>query len=200
MAIDIAVNEGIAELVINSPPVNALDSAGWFEFADAVKDQGNRDDIRCLVIRAEGRLRRCALRLFCRVTVAGLASMVGLGGRRDLSTLEHGELMIHSPDLALGVPAAVRHSQEALEVRDSPLPVALHADERAAVEDVGVGRPRDARGHGDEAIGVRDFVHPVARYRGIHRHARLGGEPLKERVHVRDTGVVLREVVRDDPG
>jgi enoyl-CoA hydratase len=55
MAIDIAVNEGIAELVINSPPVNALDSAGWFEFADAVKDQGNRDDIRCLVIRAEGR-------------------------------------------------------------------------------------------------------------------------------------------------
>ena len=55
MAIDTSVNEGIAEVVINNPPVNALDSAGWFEFAAAVTDLGRRDDVRCLVIRAEGR-------------------------------------------------------------------------------------------------------------------------------------------------
>ncbi len=55
MAIDTAVNEGIAEVVINSPPVNALDSAGWFEFAAAVTSLGARDDVRCMVIRAEGR-------------------------------------------------------------------------------------------------------------------------------------------------
>ena len=55
MAIDTAVNEGIAEVVINNPPVNALDSAGWFEFAAAVTSLGKRDDVRCMVIRAEGR-------------------------------------------------------------------------------------------------------------------------------------------------
>jgi enoyl-CoA hydratase len=55
MAIDTAVNEGIGEVIINSPPVNALDSAGWFEFAAAVTSLGQRDDVRCLVIRAEGR-------------------------------------------------------------------------------------------------------------------------------------------------
>ncbi len=55
MAIDTSVNEGIAEVVINNPPVNALDSAGWFEFAAAVTDLGRRDDVRCMVIRAEGR-------------------------------------------------------------------------------------------------------------------------------------------------
>ena len=55
MAIDSAVSEGIAEVVINNPPVNALDSAGWFEFADTVKSLGARDDVNCMVIRAEGR-------------------------------------------------------------------------------------------------------------------------------------------------
>jgi len=55
MAIDIHEEDGIGEVVINNPPVNALDSAGWFAFAKAVQDFGARDDIRCVVIRAEGR-------------------------------------------------------------------------------------------------------------------------------------------------
>ena len=36
MAIETAVSEGVAEVVIANPPVNALDSAGWFAFAKAV--------------------------------------------------------------------------------------------------------------------------------------------------------------------
>ena len=55
MAIDITVSDGIGEVVINNPPVNALDSAGWREFADGVTALGKRDDVHCLVIRAEGR-------------------------------------------------------------------------------------------------------------------------------------------------
>ena len=55
MAIDVTTKDGVAELVINNPPVNALDSAGWFEFAEKVKAVGSRDDIHCVVIRAEGR-------------------------------------------------------------------------------------------------------------------------------------------------
>ena len=55
MAIDVHTKDGVAELVINNPPVNALGSAGWHEFAAKVKAVGGRDDIHCVVIRAEGR-------------------------------------------------------------------------------------------------------------------------------------------------
>jgi enoyl-CoA hydratase len=55
MAIDIDVKDHIGEVVINNPPVNALDSAGWFEFADGVTGLGRRDDVHCIVIRAEGK-------------------------------------------------------------------------------------------------------------------------------------------------
>ena len=55
MAIDIDVQEGVAEVVINNPPVNALGSADWREFADGLTGLAKRDDVHCLVIRAEGR-------------------------------------------------------------------------------------------------------------------------------------------------
>ncbi len=55
MAIDVHAENGVAEVVINNPPVNALDSAGWREFAEVVTELGKRDDVHCLVIRAEGR-------------------------------------------------------------------------------------------------------------------------------------------------
>ncbi len=55
MAIHTHVDAGVGELVIDNPPVNALDGAGWRAFADAVTALGRRDDVHCLVIRAEGR-------------------------------------------------------------------------------------------------------------------------------------------------
>ncbi len=55
MAIDIEVKDGIGEVVINNPPVNALGSSGWREFAEGVEGLGRRDDVHCVVIRAEGR-------------------------------------------------------------------------------------------------------------------------------------------------
>ena len=45
----------MGELIINAPPVNALSSAGWREFADKMEALGRRDDVHCVVIRAEGR-------------------------------------------------------------------------------------------------------------------------------------------------
>ena len=32
-----SIDQGIAELVINQPPVNALDSAGWHALADEIE-------------------------------------------------------------------------------------------------------------------------------------------------------------------
>ncbi len=55
MAFEVNIEDGVAELVLNNPPVNALDSAGWFEFAERVEELGKRSDVNCLLIRAEGR-------------------------------------------------------------------------------------------------------------------------------------------------
>ena len=46
---------GIAEVVMDNPPVNALTVAGWFDLAKQVRAAGERDDVRVVVLRAEGR-------------------------------------------------------------------------------------------------------------------------------------------------
>ena len=46
---------GTAEVVIDAPPVNALDVAGWFELAEAVLEAGRDPEVRAVVVRAEGR-------------------------------------------------------------------------------------------------------------------------------------------------
>ena len=45
----------IAELVIEHPPVNALDSAGWIALAKAIEELGNEPESSVILIRAEGR-------------------------------------------------------------------------------------------------------------------------------------------------
>ncbi len=46
---------GVGEVVIDHPPVNALDVAGWFDLAEAVTGAGRVADNRVVVVRAEGR-------------------------------------------------------------------------------------------------------------------------------------------------
>ena len=55
MAITLTVTDGIAEVVVDCPPVNALTVAGWFELARVVRDAGADPAVRALVLRAEGR-------------------------------------------------------------------------------------------------------------------------------------------------
>ncbi len=47
--------DGVAEVVIDRPPVNALDSAGWLGLAAEIKALGERAEVRVIVVRAEGR-------------------------------------------------------------------------------------------------------------------------------------------------
>ena len=47
--------DGVAEIVIDNPPVNALDCAGWHALAVEFVTLGARDDVHVIVIRAEGR-------------------------------------------------------------------------------------------------------------------------------------------------
>ncbi len=55
MGISHHLADGIAEVVIDVPPVNALSSKGWFELADIVTELGKDSDSRVLVLRAEGK-------------------------------------------------------------------------------------------------------------------------------------------------
>jgi enoyl-CoA hydratase len=47
--------DGVAEVVVDHPPVNALPVAGWFELAEAVRAAGADPGARVVVLRAEGR-------------------------------------------------------------------------------------------------------------------------------------------------
>ena len=48
-------HDGIAEVVIDHPPVNALDVAGWFALADALTAAGQVPTNRVVILRATGR-------------------------------------------------------------------------------------------------------------------------------------------------
>ncbi|MBW8812885.1 MAG: enoyl-CoA hydratase family protein [Caulobacterales bacterium] len=55
MPIRVDVADRVAELVFDHPPVNALDSAGWNSVPALISAAGGREDVRCVLIRAEGR-------------------------------------------------------------------------------------------------------------------------------------------------
>ncbi len=55
MGIQLRTSDGIAEVVIDFPPVNALPAQGWFDLADAVSAAGADPDVRAVVLAAEGR-------------------------------------------------------------------------------------------------------------------------------------------------
>lgn len=48
-------DDGVAELVLNRPPVNALNDAGWHALADEIIRIGREPAARVIVLRAEGR-------------------------------------------------------------------------------------------------------------------------------------------------
>lgn len=55
MGISHGIIDGIAEVVVDYPPVNAIPVRGWFELAEVITDLGNDPDVRAVILRAEGR-------------------------------------------------------------------------------------------------------------------------------------------------
>ena len=55
MAITRTDRDGVAEIVVDQPPVNALTVAGWFELAETVTAAGADPAVRVVILRAEGR-------------------------------------------------------------------------------------------------------------------------------------------------
>ncbi len=50
-----AGDAGIAEVVVDHPPVNALPVAGWFKLAETLRELSGNPGLRVVVLRAEGR-------------------------------------------------------------------------------------------------------------------------------------------------
>ncbi len=55
MPIKTHIADRIGEIILDHPPVNALDSAGWNEVPDFIEDMGRNPQVNCVLIRAEGR-------------------------------------------------------------------------------------------------------------------------------------------------
>ncbi len=50
-----SIEDGVAEIVVDNPPVNALPVAGWFGLAEQLDAAGANSDVRVVVLRAAGR-------------------------------------------------------------------------------------------------------------------------------------------------
>jgi len=55
MGIELRTSGGVAEVIIDFPPVNALPVRGWFDLAGAVTAAGEDTTVRAVVVAAEGR-------------------------------------------------------------------------------------------------------------------------------------------------
>lgn len=51
----VSIENGIAELIFDQPPVNAFDSKGWYAIAAEINALGENDAVRVIIIAAEGK-------------------------------------------------------------------------------------------------------------------------------------------------
>ena len=49
------INDSVAELIFDHPPVNAFSGAMWMQLPAMIRELGRRQDLSCILIRAEGR-------------------------------------------------------------------------------------------------------------------------------------------------
>lgn len=70
-------DDGIAEVVMDNPPVNALTVAGWFALADTLTDLGRNPAVRVVVLRAEGRGFNAGVDIKEMQATAGFEALIG---------------------------------------------------------------------------------------------------------------------------
>src|SRR5260221_2945346 len=77
MALSTHIEGGIAEVVMESPPVNALTVAGWFDLAKCIRVLGEDPAVRVVVLRAEGRGFNAGVDIKEMQNTAGYAALIG---------------------------------------------------------------------------------------------------------------------------
>ncbi|MGH9184294.1 MAG: enoyl-CoA hydratase family protein [Acidimicrobiales bacterium] len=68
---------GIAEVVVDHPPVNALPVAGWFELARILRSLGDDTAVRVVVLRAEGKGFNAGVDIKEMQTTEGFDALIG---------------------------------------------------------------------------------------------------------------------------
>jgi len=69
--------QGIAEVVVDVPPVNALTVAGWFELADTITAAGKDPETRVVVLRSEGKGFNAGVDIKEMQNTEGFAALIG---------------------------------------------------------------------------------------------------------------------------
>ena len=177
---------GVAEVVINRPPVNALNSAGWNSLAARIAALGEDPAVRVIVVRAEGRG-------FC----AGV----------DIEELDA------NPDLIVQVNAGNYATFKAVHLNKVPVIAAVHgfvlgggigicgaADIVIAAEDASFGLPEVDRGamggaaHLQRMFGVQKtrYLFFTGEMIGATEALRLGAiERVVPRERLRDEALAI---------
>jgi enoyl-CoA hydratase len=68
---------GIAEVVVDVPPVNALTVAGWFDLADTITAAGKDPETRVVVLRSEGKGFNAGVDIKEMQNSEGFAALIG---------------------------------------------------------------------------------------------------------------------------
>ena len=69
--------QGITEVVVDVPPVNALTVAGWFELADTITEAGRDPLTRVVILRSEGRGFNAGVDIKEMQNTEGFAALIG---------------------------------------------------------------------------------------------------------------------------
>ena len=77
MSISHTVTDGVAEVVMDNPPVNALTVAGWFELARVLRDLGADAAVRVVILAAEGRGFNAGVDIKEMQSTQGFAALIG---------------------------------------------------------------------------------------------------------------------------
>ena len=177
-------DSGVAEVVLDRPPVNALNNAGWHALAAELKALGDRPEVRVIVIRAENR---------------GLCAGVDI---KELAT---------DAKLIVSVNAGNYDTFKAVHLNKVPVIVAVHgfvlgggigicgsADIVIAAEDASFGLPEVDRGamggaaHMQRMFGVQKtrYLFYTGDMIGAAEALRLGAiERVVPRAQLRDTAL-----------
>lgn len=187
--------DGVAEVVLNQPPVNALNAAGWHALAQSIQGLGQQPEVRVIVVRAEGRG-------FC----AGV----------DIKELNA------NPDLIVSVNAGNYATFKAMHLNPVPVIAAVQgfvlgggigicgaADIVIAAEDASFGLPEVDRGamggaaHLQRMFGVQKtrYLFFTGEMIGAPEALRLGAvERVVPRAELRETALaVARKIAAKSP-
>jgi enoyl-CoA hydratase len=77
MTIRTAISDGIAEVIMDHPPVNALPVAGWFELAEVLDEVGSDRSNRVVILRAEGKGFNAGVDIKEMQNTAGYDALIG---------------------------------------------------------------------------------------------------------------------------